>query len=77
MPDGGRKLRNLRSNQVIRAFERIGYSVVRIKGSHFILRHPDHGMIVLPVHRDAIKAGIIMDALKKARISIEEFEALL
>jgi predicted RNA binding protein YcfA (HicA-like mRNA interferase family) len=75
--NGGRRLRNLRAAQVIAAFERLGYSVVRTRGSHFILRHPDLGIIVLPVHRDTVKAGIIMDALKKGRISLEEFEAAL
>jgi len=32
---------------------------------------------VIPVHSGAVKVGIIMDALKKAGISVEEFEQLL
>jgi hypothetical protein len=38
------------------------------------LKHPDRGLLVLPFHRGAVKAGIILDALKKAGISTEEFE---
>jgi predicted RNA binding protein YcfA (HicA-like mRNA interferase family) len=51
--------------------------VLRTKGSHYILRHPTRGLLVLPFHRGAIKTGIIMDALKKARLSVEEFEEYL
>jgi len=32
---------------------------------------------VIPVHKGAVKVGIIMDALKKANISVEEFERFL
>ncbi len=74
MNAGGRKLRNVRAAQAIKAFERLGYVVLRTKGSHCILRHPDRELLVLPRHRGTIKTGIIMDALKKARISVEQFE---
>jgi len=77
VPDGGRKLRDVKATDAIRAFERLGYRVVSSKGSHRRLRHPDKGQIVIPVHRGAVKVGIIMDALKKAEISIEEFERFL
>ncbi len=77
MPGGGRKLRNLRITETIRAFERLGYRIVRVKGSHHILKHPEKGMLVLPFHRGTVKAGILFDALDKADISVEEFEELL
>jgi len=50
---------------------------VRTRGSHYMLRHPSRGLLVLPSHRGVIKTGIIMDALKKARITVEEFEEQL
>jgi predicted RNA binding protein YcfA (HicA-like mRNA interferase family) len=74
---GGRRFRNLRIEQAIRGFERLGYSVQRVRGSHYILKHPDKGLLVLPFHRGAVKAGIIFDALKKAGLSAEEFEEVL
>ena len=73
----GRKLRNVRAPQAIKAFERLDYVVVRTRGSHYMLRHPSRGLLVLPSHRGVIKTGIIMDALKKARITVEEFEEQL
>jgi predicted RNA binding protein YcfA (HicA-like mRNA interferase family) len=74
---GGRRFRNLRIEKAIKGFGRLGYSVVRVRGSHYILRHPDKGMLVLPFHRGTVKAGIILDALKKAGLSAEEFEEVL
>lgn len=55
----------------------MGYEVVRVSGGHYILKHPQRVMLVLPFHRDTIKVGILMDALKKADISVEEFQKLL
>ena len=39
-----------------------------------MLKHPDKVMLVLPVHRGRIKAGIMLDALKKAGIPLDDFE---
>ena len=77
MTDGGRRLRNVGIQQVIAAFQRLGYEVARVRGSHYIMKHPEKGMLVLPFHRGTVKAGIILDALKKAGLSVEEFEELL
>jgi len=74
---GGRRLRNLRIERAIRALERLGYRVDRIKGSHYVLKHPTRRLLVLPFHRGRVKAGIILDALKKAGISVEEFKEVI
>jgi hypothetical protein len=34
-------------------------------------------MLVLPFHRGTLKQGIVLDALKKAGLSAEEFEEVL
>ncbi len=41
------------------------------------MRHPDAGILVLPFHGGTVKAGILFDAIKKANISVDEFEELL
>jgi hypothetical protein len=41
------------------------------------LDYPGRPPLVLPVHRGRIKAGIILDALKKAGISPQEFQERL
>ena len=79
MYSGGRRLRNVRARRAIRAFHRLGYETARVQGSHHILKHPspNKGMVVLPFHRGTVKVGILLDAIEKADITVEEFERLL
>jgi predicted RNA binding protein YcfA (HicA-like mRNA interferase family) len=77
MSSGGRRLRNVRIREAVRAFQKLGYEVIRVSGAHYILKHPEHGLLVLPFHKGTIKIGILLDALKKANISVEEFQKLL
>ena len=77
MSSGGRRLRNIRAQRAIRAFHRLGYETVRVRGSHHVLKHPDGRMIVLPMHRGMLKVGILLDAIERAGVSPEEFEELL
>jgi predicted RNA binding protein YcfA (HicA-like mRNA interferase family) len=44
------KLPQLTGKTVITALRRAGFSVVRIKGSHHFLKHPDGRGTVVPVH---------------------------
>ena len=77
MSSGGRRLRNVRAQRAIRAFHRLGYETVRVRGSHHVLKHADGRMIVLPMHRGTLKVGILLDAIERAGVSPEEFEELL
>jgi predicted RNA binding protein YcfA (HicA-like mRNA interferase family) len=75
VPDG-RKLRDLPPERVIRAFERAGYVVARVSGSHHVLKHPERPMVIIPRHR-VVKTGLLIDKIKAAGLTIEEFEELL
>ena len=43
-------LPRLRGRALIRALERGGFAVVRVRGSHHFLRHPDGRGTVVSVH---------------------------
>ena len=65
--------------QAIRAFERIGYRVVRQRGSHIRLRdetNPNHLPLTVPDHK-TIKPGLLRKLLRDADLTIDEFVALL
>lgn len=65
--------------QVIRVLERLGYQVVRQKGSHIRLRDesdPEHLPTTVPVHR-TIKPGLLRQILRDANLTVEEFVDLL
>jgi predicted RNA binding protein YcfA (HicA-like mRNA interferase family) len=61
--------------ETIGALERLGFAVVRQRGSHVILRRDVIGCVV-PNHRE-LKTGALAGVLKQAGVSAEQFiEAL-
>jgi predicted RNA binding protein YcfA (HicA-like mRNA interferase family) len=65
------KLLLVSGTEVIRTLERLGFIVLRQKGSHIILRRGPTGCVV-PNHRE-IKTGTLSGILKQASVSAEEF----
>ena len=74
------RLPSLKPRDVMRALERGGFRVVRIKGSHHILVHRDDPTRItnVPVHasRD-LPRGTLRDIINQAGFTIEEFLDLL
>jgi predicted RNA binding protein YcfA (HicA-like mRNA interferase family) len=74
--------RGISADRLIRALEKLGYSVIRQKGSHVRLQHegpPVHG-ITVPNHQ-ALKTGtlhgILTEVARMRSISIESIVDLL
>jgi len=61
--------------EAIRALERLGFMVVRQRGSHIVLRRGASGCVV-PNHRE-IKPGTLAGVLKQAGVSADEFAGAL
>ena len=61
----------LSGTEVIRALEKLGFIVLRQRGSHVILRRGSAGCVV-PNHRE-LKTGTLAGLLRQAGISPEEF----
>ncbi|MCS6918987.1 MAG: type II toxin-antitoxin system HicA family toxin [Fimbriimonadales bacterium] len=68
------RLPALKPEEVIRKLKRFGFSVDRITGSHYILRHEDGRIVVVPYHagRD-VKRGTLRSILQQAGISVDDF----
>ena len=64
--------------RVVKALEKVGFQVVRVKGSHRIMRNPDGRWTTVPVHqgRDIAK-GTLRNVLADAGLTIEEFRRLI
>lgn len=69
------KLPIMSGAEAIRAFEQLGFLVVRQRGSHIILRRGTSGCVVLN-HRE-LKTGTLAGILKQAGVSLDEFIAVL
>jgi predicted RNA binding protein YcfA (HicA-like mRNA interferase family) len=73
------KLPVVSGRQVVRALERVGYRVVRQKGSHIRLRDesdPNHLPVTVPDHR-TLKPGLLRRILRDANLTVDEFIMLL
>ena len=67
----------LKPNEIVKAFERLGWEVTRQRGSHIILTKPGHiATLSVPKHRE-IARGTLRNLIKKADVSPEEFLAAL
>lgn len=69
------KLPRVSGAEALRALERLGFSQVRQKGSHIVLRRDTVGCI-LPLH-DELKVGTLAGVLRQAQVSAEDLIAAL
>ena len=63
-------------DECIAALQRLGYRVVRTRGSHAWLVCPGRAPIPIPKH-DALGRGILRKTIRTADISVAEFTKLL
>lgn len=63
----------IKGAQLIRALRRLGFDVIRIKGSHHFLQHPDGRCTVVPVHRgETMGRGLLAQILRDCDISRDD-----
>lgn len=68
----------IKPKQLIRALERAGWQLDRIRGSHYIMAHPDRNQVVpVPFHNRDIKSGTLSGILSSAGMSRDELRKLL
>ena len=67
------KLPLVTGNQIIKSLQRHGFLVMRIKGSHHFLQHPDGRCTVVPVHRaETIGRGLFAQILRDCELNFED-----
>jgi len=72
------KLPRVRGRELIAALRKAGFEVVRVKGSHHFLRHPDGRCTVVPVHQgETIGPGLMAKILRDCEMTREELVELL
>lgn len=72
------KLPALRGNEVIRVLEKVGFQVIRQKGSHVRMKNEDGRVVTIPVHAGkTIGIGLLGKILRDAELTREEFRELL
>ena len=72
------KLPTLTGKALIAALAKGGFEVIRIKGSHHYVRHPDGRSTVIPVHAgETIGSGLMIKILKDCELSRVDLQRLL
>jgi len=65
--------------EALKAFEKIGYKVIRQRGSHIRLRdetNENHLPLTVPDHKE-LKPGLLRKLLRDAGLTVDEFVRLL
>jgi predicted RNA binding protein YcfA (HicA-like mRNA interferase family) len=71
------RTRQLRGGELVAALKRAGFEVVRVRGSHHFLRHPDGRTTVVSVHAgDTIGPGLLRRILRDCDLTDEGLERL-
>jgi predicted RNA binding protein YcfA (HicA-like mRNA interferase family) len=71
------KLPRLNGREVIKALNNGGFRVIRIRGSHHLLRHVDGRTTTVPVHRgEIIGPGLLSRILRDCNLTRDEFANL-
>jgi predicted RNA binding protein YcfA (HicA-like mRNA interferase family) len=72
------KLPRIRARELLRVLRRMGFEVVRVRGSHHFLKHPDGRVTSVPVHSgEIIGPGLLATILRDIELNPEEFSAQL
>jgi predicted RNA binding protein YcfA (HicA-like mRNA interferase family) len=72
------RLPRLTGKEIIAALRSAGFAVLRVKGSHHFLQHPDGRITVVPAHpNEIIGPGLMVKILHDCDLSREEFQGLL
>lgn len=71
-------LRPVSSDKILKVLGRCGFEIVRQRGSHVILKHPDGRLTVVPVHKgEDIGRGLLLKIINDVGITREELLKLL
>jgi predicted RNA binding protein YcfA (HicA-like mRNA interferase family) len=72
------KLPSITGEELIVALQKIGFCVVRQKGSHIRMKHEDNRVVSIPVHtRKTIGKGLLLKILRDADLTKDELIHLL
>lgn len=73
------KLPVITGKEFIKLLEKLGFSVIRINGSHHRLKHPDGRITTIPVHKnDSLPKGLLRKILREdIKLTIEELKEYL
>lgn len=71
------RLPTIKAREMIRILEKLGFSLIRQKGSHAFFHHPDGRNTSVPVHSGDLSRYVLREILKQIEVSEEEIRKIL
>jgi predicted RNA binding protein YcfA (HicA-like mRNA interferase family) len=72
------RLPRIKGKELIRAVERVGFTIDRTRSSHVFLKHPDGRATAVPVHsRETLGPGLLRAILRDVEMTVEQLSELL
>lgn len=72
------RLPAVKPRELIRALQRAGWQLDRVRGSHYIMIHPEqHKAVPIPYHNRDLKTGTLNGILRSTGLSRDELRRLL
>ncbi len=73
------KLPVISGKELFALLEKLGFVIIRIKGSHHRMKHPDGRITTIPVHKnEAIAKGLLRKIIREDIVlTIEDFNKLV
>lgn len=69
---------SLTGKDLLLALKKAGFSIVRVRGSHHFVQHPDGRSTVVPVHTgENIGLGLLSKILRDCELSREQLQKFL
>jgi len=67
------RLPRLKGKELIRVLQKLGFEVVRCRGSHFFLRHRDGRVTTVPAHSgEVLGPGLLRSILRDIELSADD-----
>ena len=67
------RLPHLKGKELVRLLEKLGFEIVRTRGSHLFLRHADGRVTTVPVHAgETIGPGLLRSILRDVELSADD-----
>jgi predicted RNA binding protein YcfA (HicA-like mRNA interferase family) len=73
----GKQLRGITGAKAVDVFKKKGFREIRRKGSHSVLFQEDFPILIIPIHSEPLKIGLLKKQIKRAGMTVEEFISLL
>jgi predicted RNA binding protein YcfA (HicA-like mRNA interferase family) len=67
------RLPRLKGKELVRLLEKLGFEIVRTRGSHLFLQHADGRVTTVPVHAgETLGPGLLRSILRDVELSVED-----